>query len=195
MEKILALVCIVAAACGGDDDGSIGPGNQNYDPPTEQQGSGKPSDATSVTCSQAEDCGYWYCRCEDGAVVNSALCVNGFCMGAQSACPRACEYFDHGAWTGEAGGGPTMTTPTTCGGLGSDLVACDSCMKDQCCDEASACGSTTSCLSFWDCSLACDGDPGCKAECEDLYPSGVAPYEGLRDCLLDNCYAQCVGDL
>jgi hypothetical protein len=194
MQKILVLVGLVMAACGGDD--GIGPGMQDYTPPSEQQGSGKPSDSTTFTCTQAADCGYWYCRCEDGAVVNSALCVNGFCMNAASACPRACEYFNHGAWTGEAGGGPGgMTTPPTCGGLGSDLVACDSCMKSQCCDEASACGNTNSCLSYWDCSLACDGNAACKAECEDSYPGGVAPYEGLRDCLLDNCYMQCVGDL
>ncbi len=194
MDKISVLVCVVLAACGGDDD-SVGPGSQSYDPPAEQQGSGVPSDATSVTCSQADDCGYWYCRCEDGAVVNSALCVNGYCMGAASACPRACEYFEHGAWTGEAGGGPSGTTTNTCGGLGSDKVACDTCMRDQCCDEASACGTTQSCLRYWDCTLACDGDPSCKAECEATYPSGIAPYEGLRDCLLDNCYSQCVGDL
>jgi hypothetical protein len=195
MHKSLILVCVVAAACGGDDDGSVGPGSQSFDPPAEQQGSGKPSDATSFTCAKAEDCGYWYCRCEDGAVVNSALCVNGFCMGAQSACSRACEYFGHGQWTGEAGGGPGGTTTTTCGGLGSDLVACDTCMKSQCCAEASACGGTSSCLNYWDCSLACDGDPSCKTQCENTYPSGVVPFENLRDCLLDNCYMQCVGGL
>jgi hypothetical protein len=196
MAKILVLVCVMAAACGGDDDGSIGPGMQDYEPPAEQQGSGKPGGATSYTCSQASDCGYWFCRCEDGAVVNSALCVNGFCMNAESACPRACEYFNHGAWTGEAGGGPGgTTTPPACGGLGSDLAACDSCMKSQCCDEASACGSSQSCFNYWDCVVECDGDPSCRAECEDSYPSGVGPYEGLSSCLLDNCYMQCVGDL
>ena len=194
MKKIWLLVGVALAACGGDGD-SVGPGSQSYDPPAEQQGSGKPSDSTSVTCSQAEDCGYWYCRCDDGAVVNSALCVNGYCMGAQSACPRACEYFNHGGWTGEAGGGPSTPTPTTCGGLGSDIAACNTCMKDQCCSEASACGNSSSCLNYWDCSLACDGDPSCLDECDAWYGSGKSAYIGLRDCLLDNCYSQCVGDL
>ena len=197
MQKISVLICVVVAACGGGDDGSgIGPGSQSYEPPSEGSGSGKPSDATNVTCSDAaDDCGYWFCRCEDGAVVNSALCVNGYCMGAASACPRACEYFQHGAWTGEAGGGPTEMVPTTCGGLGSDNAACDSCMHDSCCDEAEACGTTTSCLSYWDCTLACNGDPSCQNQCEYTYPGGIAPYEGLRDCLLDSCYSECVGDL
>jgi hypothetical protein len=196
MHKFLGLVVVVVVACGGDE-GSLGPGGQNFDPPPEQQGTGKPNDATSFTCSQAEDCGYWYCRCEDGAVVNSALCVNGFCMGAETACPRACSYFNHGSWTGEAGGGPGNNTPTpkTCGGLGSDLPACDTCMRDRCCDEASACGNNSSCLSYWDCVVACDGSSSCRLACEDTFPSGVGPYEGLRDCLLDNCHSACVGDL
>ena len=196
MKQISSWLVIVLAACGGDGDSSDpGPGSQSYTPPPEMSGSGTPGGATSYACSKAEDCGYWFCRCEDGAVVNSALCVNSFCMNAASACPRACEYFNHGAWTGEAGGGPGGTTTQTCGGLGSDLVACDSCMRDECCSEATACGNSQSCLKYWDCVLLCDGDPGCKASCEDLYPGGAGPYEGLRDCLLDNCYSQCVGGL
>ena len=168
---------------------------QSYDPPNEQMGSGKPSDATSVTCTKAEDCGYWYCRCEDGAVVNSALCTNGYCMGAASACPRACEYFHHGAWTGEAGGGPTSMPTNTCGGLGSQNVACDSCMKQQCCSEAAACGNSSSCFPYWDCVIACNDNSACKAQCDADYPAGKAPFEGLSNCLLDNCYSQCVGEL
>lgn len=191
MNFKLVLGGLLLAACGGGGD-SIGPGAQSFDPPAEQQGTGKPSDATQVTCARAEDCGYWYCRCEDGAVVNSALCVNGYCMNAQSACPRACTYFNHGAWTGEAGGGPN-TMMQTCGGLGSDKVACDTCMKQECCSEAAACGGSSSCFPYWDCWIACDGDPSCEATCRDTYPSGVGPFEGLRGCLLDNCSSQCAG--
>ena len=185
-------MCVVLAACGGDGD-SIGPGMQDYEPPAEQMGTGKPADATSVTCSRADDCGYWYCRCEDGAVVNSALCQNGYCMGAATACPRACEYFNHGMWTGEAGGGPT--TPPVCGGLGSHIAACDSCMKENCCSEATACGTSATCLDYWDCRVACNGDPTCITNCNNQYPSGKAPYENLSNCLLDSCYSQCVGEL
>lgn len=194
MYKTLVLGFLLLAACGGDGD-SIGPGTESFDPPTEQQGSGKPSGATTVTCEEAADCGYWFCRCEDGAVVNSALCVNDYCMDAQSACPRACDAFDHGAWTGQAGGGPQTMNPTTCGGLGSDNLACDSCMKQDCCAEAETCGESSSCFPYWDCTIACNGDSFCEAQCRDDYPSGVGPFEGLRSCLLDNCYSECVGDL
>ncbi len=194
MNKAWVLGFLLVAACSGDDD-PIGPGGQSYDPPTEQTGGGKPSDATSVTCAQADDCNYWYCQCADGAVVNSALCVNGYCMGAQSACPRACDAFDHGAWTGAAGGGPTSMPPQTCGGLGSQNPACESCMKQDCCDEAASCGNSSSCFPYWDCVIACNGDSFCESQCEDDYPAGVGSFEGLRDCLLDNCYSECVGDL
>jgi hypothetical protein len=194
MTRILLLVIFIAA-CGGGDGDSIQPGSQNYDPPPEQMGTGKPSGATSVTCTNAEDCGYWYCRCEDGAVVNSALCTNGYCMDAQSACPRACQYFNHGMWTGEAGGGPQTMQPKTCGGLGSDKPACDACMKQECCSQATSCGNSSSCFPYWDCWLACDGDPFCEDDCRATYPGGVGPFEGLRDCLLDNCQSECVGTL
>lgn len=194
MKQISCLVFVAVVACGSDGNSPTGPGDQSYNPPPEMTGSGTPSGATSYTCQQAADCGYWYCRCEDGAVVNSALCVNGYCMNAETACPRACEYFDHGKWTGEAGGGPGMTM-TTCGGLGSQNAACETCMENECCSEASACGNSATCLDYWDCAVACNGDAGCRDECDALYPSGAAPYEALRDCLLDNCYSQCVGDV
>ena len=194
MKQISCLVFVVLVACGGDGDSPTGPGDQSYNPPAETMGSGTPTGATSYTCEQAEDCGYWYCRCEDGAVVNSALCVNGYCMNAETACPRACEYFDHGKWTGEAGGGPGTTT-SSCGGLGSANAACETCMESKCCSEATACGTSLSCLDYWDCVVPCNGDPACRDQCDAQYPAGAAPYEALRDCLLDNCHSQCVGDV
>src|SRR5688572_3034340 len=98
---------LAAAACGGGGD-DLGPGEQDFTPPpdTEGDGTSQPAGATDTTCSAAEDCGYWFCACADGAVVNSAACTNGWCMGAAAACPEACAHFDHGDWTGEAGGGP-----------------------------------------------------------------------------------------
>ncbi len=197
MYVSLSFLVVVAVACGGDGD-AIGPGSQTQTFPPETMGTGKPSDATSVTCMTADQCGYWYCRCDDGAVVNSALCTNGYCMGAASACPRACMYFNHGGWTGEAGGGPGSNPdpqPQTCGGLGSANVACDTCMKQSCCSEATVCGNSASCLSYWDCRVDCNGDSSCISECNDLYPTGQVPYENLADCLLDDCYSSCASGL
>lgn len=191
--RTILLFLVTVAACGGDPP--VHPGGQSYVPPTMQQGSGgKPSGATSVTCSNAADCDYWFCECSDGAVVNSALCVNDYCMDAASACPQACDYFQHGAWTGTAGGGPG-SIPHSCGSLGSHDETCDACFRTSCCDEGTACGQTTSCLDYWDCAVACNGDPQCREDCDAQYPDGRAPYQALEGCLADNCSTQCAGGM
>jgi hypothetical protein len=191
MRSLLSCACLaLIAGCG--DAPPPGPGDQTFTPPSEQTGGGRPSGATEETCVAADDCSYWYCRCGDGAIVNSALCVNGYCMDAASACPDACEYFGHGAWTGEAGGGPGSTTGT-CGGLGSSGAACDACFRDACCEEGEACGAQPSCLDYWDCAVPCGGDAGCRAECDARYPAGAAPYRALESCLVASCSEACGG--
>jgi hypothetical protein len=72
-------------------------------------GSSKPSGATSTTCGTADDCGYWFCDCEeangDVVPVNGRSCKNGYCMDAATTCPDSCAAFGD-TWTGSAGGGP-----------------------------------------------------------------------------------------
>jgi hypothetical protein len=115
-------------------------------------------------------------------------------MDAATACPQACDYFQHGAWTGEAGGGPG-SIPDTCGSLGSENATCDACFRTSCCDEGAACGQTESCLDYWDCAVACNGDPQCRDSCDAQFPDGRSPYEALEGCLLDNCSTQCAGGM
>lgn len=189
MRTILSLMIAMLVACGGDG-APTGPGKENYQPPTQMMGSGMPSGATQYRCTAAADCSYWFCRCDDGAVVNSALCENGYCMDAASSCPAACQYFQHGGWTGDAGGGPGMTS-STCGGLGSKTPACDSCMHESCCGEATECGQAASCLSYWDCVLPCGDDASCRDSCDAMNPGGKGPYEGLHGCLVDHCLSAC----
>jgi len=191
--RTILLLILSCAACGGGDDAPSSPGNQDFTPPPETHGTGQPDGATSVTCSTGADCDYWFCRCADGAVVNSALCVNSYCMDAANACPPACEYFDHGAWTGAAGGGPGTSMPPACGDLGSSDPDCDACFHDACCDEGAACSDRADCLSYWDCAVACGSDPGCRDECDLQYPQGAGPYAALESCLLDSCSSQCGG--
>lgn len=192
LRDLIPLACVLAAACGSDDPPDR-PGDQSFHPPVEQEGEPgtQPPGATSVACDAAADCDYWFCRCADGAVVNSALCVNGFCMDAESACPRACAYFDHGEWTGDAGGGPGSAP--ACGGLGSNGAACDSCFRTSCCDEGAACGDSGSCLDAWDCAVACGGDPDCRADCEARFPVGASLYNTLEACLVGSCATACGG--
>jgi hypothetical protein len=188
------LLFLGLAACGGGgDDAPDHPGDQDFTPPPTDDGTGMPPGATSFTCDVGEDCDFWFCQCADGAVVNSAFCVNGYCMDAASACPDACAFFDHGNWTGAAGGGPGTSQPLECGGLGSDTPSCDDCFHDQCCDQGETCGESQACLDYWDCAVACGGDPDCRAECDVLYPDGADAYGELEACVVGECSAACGG--
>ena len=121
---IVALGGAFAAACSGGSgetttrgtgSGADKPNGGTLNPPPVDDGTGKPSNATSFTCNVAEDCGNWFCECSDGFVVNSAFCMNGYCLDASGACADACttSLWDHGTWTGFAGGGPGGTSVTT----------------------------------------------------------------------------------
>jgi hypothetical protein len=128
---IVALGGALAAACGGGGaettggttSGSEKPNGGTLNPPPIDDGTGKPSNATSFTCQVADECGNWFCDCSDGFVVNSAFCKNGYCLDAAGACSNACKtnLWDHGTWTGTAGGGPggTSVTTSTTGGDGA----------------------------------------------------------------------------
>jgi hypothetical protein len=190
MRASFVFVLFVTAACGGDD-APTSPGAQTL-PPSTPPPSG--STTTQTTCSSSDPCDYWFCRCDDGAVVNAAYCNNGYCSTADAICPTACTSFQHGGWTGVAGGGPDQPQPpsSTCGGLGSSNGACNACFEDECCAQGSACGSNSGCLDAWDCIVACNGDFACRATCEDnASSSGLAAYEALESCLLSACGGEC----
>ena len=72
-------------------------------PTTTGASNGEVCPAAPATCSN------YFCRCQDGAVVNSNSCLNGQCQQASQHCESACQKFNHGKWTGVAGGGPTTT--------------------------------------------------------------------------------------
>lgn len=188
MNRVLALCVLVLAACGGDDPPS-GPGPQTL-PPGTQPPPG--AETTSVSCSANDPCDYWFCRCDDGAVVNASYCANGACSAASAICPTACETFQHGGWTGIAGGGPDQPPPSSCGGLGSSNAACNACFADQCCSEGERCSATSGCYAHWDCVVGCGGDPACRADCEDAASSAArAAYDALEGCLLGSCSGAC----
>ncbi|HEY4057423.1 MAG TPA: hypothetical protein VGM39_12485 [Kofleriaceae bacterium] len=198
MKAIGWILVLGLAACGGDDGGSApGAGSQTYTPPAGGGGSSAPvSDRTSQTCSGLDDCDYWFCECADGGVVNSALCQNGYCMGAMSACPSACDYFHHGAWTGHAGGGPQThggsgsgSSGGSCGNLPSAGASCDACVTDSCCSEASSC--TGSCRSYWDCVGGCNGDYDCLDACDAGNPDGRDAAQDLISCTESSCSSEC----
>lgn len=130
----LALVVPALVACfacgltigGTKRDQTIPSGSQTYTPGTSGTGGGTGGSTagtggsssttgpavTSVACATSADCAYWYCRCNDGMVVNAAYCYQRFCAEASGICPDACATFNHGAWTGAYNGGPTTTGGT-----------------------------------------------------------------------------------
>jgi hypothetical protein len=71
----------------------------------------KPSGATNVACKTSDDCGNWCCDGKDSSgrvtPVNSANCIDGWCLDAASSCPKACSAFGK-TWIGTAGGGPNQ---------------------------------------------------------------------------------------
>ncbi len=198
------LTATAITACSGTSgdsdtgsDSSIPQGEEDFVPPPSDDGSGnQPSGATDTTCQDAEDCAYWYCECADGAIVNTANCTNGFCLDAKSTCPAACEYFEHGAWSGRVGGGPTDdTTPpptNTCGTQGSTSETCWSCVEAECCDVSAACYDNPECLNYWDCVVLCaPGDVDCTYDCDTSYPGGAFGFDELASCLENYCSLDC----
>jgi hypothetical protein len=194
--SLLALSTFACSGGGGKNSNDrIPPGEEDFTPPPTNNGEGRPSGATTFTCEVAEDCGYWHCRCDDGFVVNTANCTNGYCLDASSTCPEACEYFDHGGWTGEYGGGPRQPDDppnSECGQQEGTNDTCWSCVEDECCGESAACYDNPQCLGYWDCIVDCAPDDfSCESICADLYSEGVNDFYTVRECLNSRCDVEC----
>jgi hypothetical protein len=168
---LVALGGALAAACGGDTtttttttttggttSGGDKPNGGTLNPPTVNDGTGKPSNATDVTCQEATQCGNWSCDCSDGYVVYSAFCKNGYCLDAAGACTDACttSLWSHGKWSGTAGGGPGSDSSSATGSSSSSGGAGGS-------GGSGAGGSPPSCLDF---GAACtDPQQCCSLDC------------------------------
>lgn len=211
------IICLVMflVACGGNVDkksdtsnssdpgggGSGGGSSETYTPSSGGSSGGTTStdsaSVTNVTCSGLDDCAYWYCRCEDGGLVNASNCVNNYCANADYVCPDACATFDHGEWTGVADGGPSQSSPSSdnntdggspgggssssgdiCAGADpsfDDGTACYECAATYCCDELSACSGNAACLDYVDCKL----DGYSTDDCDFFHPEGQADFDAL----------------
>lgn len=175
---------------------------------------GTGSTLTTVPCTDAAtDCGYWYCRCEDGALVNASFCTEGYCATDSAACQFACQELGHGNWSSTAGGGPTGGSsssgtstsnggetssgqppgndPTSCGLFESGGSLCADCVVFDCCAEAAVCGVGTECLDYQTCFANCAGDTFCEADCESAFPAGSVEWQDLLGCVTAFCSAEC----
>jgi hypothetical protein len=103
-------------------------------------GASSSSSSNGTTCGSAQECAHYYCRCNDGAIVNSRFCKNGSCQLPSAHCESACQAFRHGGWSGSAGGGdkPTATSSSSTSSSGS----ASACSRDTECPEVT-CGCTS----------------------------------------------------
>ena len=182
---ITIVVCACSGSATGTGTGSSGSSGAAPDSSvskggeTAPDGTGTPATSapTGKSCSRADDCGYYFCQCSDGAIVNSRLCSQGSCQGAAAHCGSACTVFKHGSWTGVFGGGDTTTPPTgKDGGTTTNPPAGSCTTKDQC--SPFACGCTDgSRITVRDCfNGACqDAESGCQSACSD---SGRGDWDG-----------------
>lgn len=214
---LLSALCVWPLAC-TDDEGDAKPESntsmqESPDPSKPENMTMNDAMTTQDACMMADpDCAYWFCRCEDGGVVNARLCDQGFCSGPGAICPDACVAFGRKSWTGFAGGGvkqdpptqdPPKTDPTPPQDMGStDPVApmcettftgssssCDMCADEFCCDAMQRCDGNPECLAYWDCHLR---DLYSREECDAQYPNGALDYDTLDFCMQDNCSSDCL---
>lgn len=193
-----ALGLVMSACSGGTGDqggntdpvrGGVAPGSETAPPP-----STPPSRPTSTgeTCREGKDCANWFCQCADGAVVNSAFCYNGACQTPENHCPRACETFRHGAWTGRVGGGPQPPSSCAITGLQLGQNACVTCLKDKCCGALQTCDRDAECLAWDRCTTDCNGDQACRDACSAAHPSGEDRYMQIYNCAASSCPSTCL---
>ena len=185
----------VVACSGGSDGTSSGSGSSSGQssgsPSGSPSGSGTarsseqtapdddtaPPKATAPTgkaCSGADDCAYWYCRCNDGALVNSRQCYNGSCQGPKAHCESACNGFKHGGWSGNAGGGDDSASDPP---AKKDPPSAGSCKTNNDC-ASFQCGCTNgSRISVRDCygGVCNEAFGGCQSACSD---SGRGDWDG-----------------
>ncbi len=76
-----------------------------------------------------------------------------------------------------------------CEAVASD-TACDTCGKQQCCNEAKTYFSDPDLPGLSDCFDACS-DPTCQQGCQSQYPGAFAKVKAYLDCQANNCSAQC----
>ncbi len=129
---------------------------------------------TGKSCQTADDCALWYCRCNDGAVVNSRLCHNGSCQGPKAHCESACNTFHHGGWSGSAGGGDDGSSSSNPPKQDPPAGSCKT--KNDC--APFECGCTNgSRISVRDCygGMCNDAFGGCQSACSD---SGRGDWDG-----------------
>jgi hypothetical protein len=77
------------------------------------------------------------------------------------------------------------TRPIQCGSPGDN--ACETCLYDECCEQAQACGLGSSCASYLGCVESCSADDVCTSRCAADYPTGFGDAVALSVCARSRC--------
>jgi hypothetical protein len=113
--------------------------------------------------------------------------LQGLEMCVQSSCNSQCAGMGMMP-TGDMGSASTM-----CGGLGTGVAACDTCLDSKCCSQASACSNSMPCMGYLNClsTMNCT-TTACANTCSTANPGGATIYNALDTCLSTNCATQCM---
>lgn len=79
--------------------------------------------------------------------------------------------------------------PARCGSITPHPASCVTCLRDECCAEATACGASAGCLAFiYQCldQNQC-ASSACIQECRERYPEGAAVFDPMDACLRTRC--------
>lgn len=85
-------------------------------------------------------------------------------------------------------GGATAAS-SSAGGSTCDVCANNS-ASGACSGAYDACGSSQSCIDFYNCLVGC-GDQACVDACVQSYPTGAQLYVDLIDCVCTDCSVEC----
>jgi hypothetical protein len=202
-----AIVAVLSAACssgtssggGGESGGASGTGTGTGVGSSSgtTTGGGTSSGATGTangeTCPNqtTNECSNYFCRCADGASVNSSLCTNGQCQVPEMHCEKACQAFKHGKWTGTAGGGPKAgTSSSSSGGTSSSGGSSSATIASHCArDQAAGCEDSSCVASLKSYEAKCSAEVRATIQCAALYPACSAvsncavEVDDLKTCL------------
>jgi hypothetical protein len=120
---------------------------------------------TNETCSDGIDNdGDGYVDCEDyncSKNANVTVCKIAACAAVGDG-----KTFDSKSWT------------------------CDSCWAGSCCSPSTVCANDVVCGSLIECIAGCSTS-ACEQQCRSYYPSAVAKYNALVECLASSCESAC----
>jgi len=124
-----------------------------------------------------------------GRAVLAVLAVAAL-VGCAVACRQLVGIGDEPAMA--TGGGPDAGSEAgpSCG-LEYEGGACEACLEEQCCPQATACAGDPGCSALEGCLGACNGDVTCRAKCTFAHRVSSSAEPIFAACLAAQCATAC----